>query len=236
MKTVQVCMTPDLIQHFNLEGKIVIVVDIFRATSCIVTGLAYGVKTIYPVATIDQCMAYQKKGMIIAGERGGQKVDGFDIGNSPYEYMNDEFQGKDIAVTTTNGTQAIISSKGADQILIGAFLNLRAIADYILDQDKNIIIHCAGWKGMINIEDSLFAGALINEIKSSHQPSGDAAHMASDLYLYHQMDLIHASHNSSHAKRLAAFGIEKDLDFCMEMSLYSIVPVYHDNQITLLES
>ncbi len=234
MRTVEVCLTPDLIQHFSLKGKMVIVADIFRATSCIVTGLAYGVNAIYPVATVEECKAFQKKGMIIAGERGGEKVEGFDVGNSPYEYMNDEFQGKDIAVTTTNGTRAIISSKGADQILIGAFLNLRAMADYILDMNKNIIIHCAGWKGMINIEDTLFAGALINEIKATHQPAGDPAHMASDLYQYHHMDLLNASHNSSHARRLAAFGIEKDLDFCMEMSLYSIVPFYQNEKITLM--
>ena len=234
MKTVEVCLTPDLIQHFNLKGKMVIVVDIFRATSCIVTGLAYGVNAIYPVATVEECKSYKKKGMIIAGERGGEKVAGFDVGNSPYEYMNDEFQGKDIAVTTTNGTQAILKSIGADQILIGAFLNLRAMADFILDSNKNIIIHCAGWKGMVNIEDTLFAGALINEVKATHQPSGDSAFMAGDLYHFHHMDLLHAAHNSSHAKRLAAFGIEKDLDFCMEMSLYSIIPSYEDKKITLL--
>jgi len=234
MKTVEVCLTPDLIQHFNLKGKVVIVVDIFRATSCIVTGLAYGVNAIYPVATVQECKNFKKKGMIIAGERGGEKVAGFDVGNSPYEYMNDEFQGQDIAVTTTNGTQAILKSTGADQILIGAFLNLRAMADYILDINRDIVIHCAGWKGMVNIEDTLFAGALINEIKATHQPSGDSAFMASDLYQFHRMDLLNASHNSSHAKRLAAFGIEKDLDFCMEMSLYSIIPSYQANKITLL--
>ncbi|XOV93258.1 MAG: 2-phosphosulfolactate phosphatase [Bacteroidota bacterium] len=234
MKTVEVCLTPDLIQHFSLKGKVVIVVDIFRATSCIVTGLAYGVNAIYPVATVEECKAFKKKGMIIAGERGGQKVEGFDVGNSPYEYMNVEFQGKDIGVTTTNGTQAIIKSIGADEILIGAFLNLRALADYVLDINKNIIIHCAGWKGMVNIEDTLFAGALINEIKAANQPSGDSAFMAQDLFHFHQTDLLNASHNSSHAKRLAAFGIEKDLDFCMEMSLYSIIPIFKDKKITLL--
>lgn len=234
MKTVEVCLTPDLIQHFNLKGKVVIVVDIFRATSCIVTGLAYGVNAIYPVATVEECKTFKNKGMIIAGERGGEKVAGFDVGNSPYEYMNDEFKDKDIAVTTTNGTQAILKSIGAEQILIGAFLNLRAMADFILDSNKNAIIHCAGWKGMVNIEDTLFAGALINEIKATHQPSGDSAFMAGDLYHFHHMDLLHAAHNSSHAKRLAAFGIEKDLDFCMEMSLYSIIPSYQDKKITLL--
>lgn len=234
MKTVEVCLTPDLIQHFSLKGKIVVVVDIFRATSCIVTGLAYGVNAIYPVATVEECKTFKKKGMIIAGERGGEKVNGFDVGNSPYEYMNDEFHGKDIAVTTTNGTQAILKSIGADQILIGAFLNLRAMADQILDMEKNVVIHCAGWKGMVNIEDTLFAGALINEIKSTHHASGDSAFIAENLYQLHHIDLLQAAHNSSHAKRLAAFGIEKDLDFCMEMSLYSIIPQYKDKMITLL--
>ena len=234
MKSIEVCLTPDLIQHITLKGKIVVVVDIFRATSCIVTGLAYGVNAIYPVATVQECKNFKKKGMIIAGERGGEKVEGFDVGNSPYEYMNDEFQGKDIAVTTTNGTQAIIKSEGADQILIGAFLNLRALADYILDTDQNVVIHCAGWKGMVNIEDTLFAGALIHEVKATHLPAGDSAFISENLYAHHRLDLMHAAINSSHAHRLAAFGIEKDLDFCMEMSLYSVIPSCINRKIELL--
>ncbi|MEQ9302757.1 MAG: 2-phosphosulfolactate phosphatase, partial [Marinoscillum sp.] len=158
MNQVEVCLTPDLIKQYTLEGKIVVVVDIFRATSCMVTGLAYGVKSIVPVATVDDCFEMGKKGLITAGERGGKKIDGFEIGNSPFDYMQEKFKGQTIAVTTTNGTKALLASLQAEEILIGAFLNLRAIANYISSSTKDVVIHCAGWKGTVNTEDTLFAG------------------------------------------------------------------------------
>ena len=119
MNHVEVCLTPDLIHQFELKDKIVVAVDIFRATSCMVTGMAHGVEAIYPVATVEDCFALGRdKGMITAGERGGAKIEGFTIGNSPYEYMKDEFKNKSIVVTTTNGTRTILASLEADQILI----------------------------------------------------------------------------------------------------------------------
>ena len=163
MRTIEVCLTPELIRQHNLKGKVVVVVDIFRATSCIVTGLANGVKSIRPVAEVEETMALGKQGYIMAGERGGQKVDGFDLGNSPYDYQDESLKGKKVAISTTNGSQAILKSQGASQILIGAFLNLESLTEYLLQLPQSIVIHCAGWKGTPNLEDTLFAGALIDE-------------------------------------------------------------------------
>ena len=109
MMTVETCLTPLLIDKYSLAGKQVVVVDIFRATSCMVSGIGSGINTIYPVDDIDKCLELGKKGYITAGERGGVKVDSFNIGNSPFEYMNPNFKGKSIAVTTTNGTHAPVS-------------------------------------------------------------------------------------------------------------------------------
>lgn len=235
MNHIEVCLTPELIDQFELKNKIVVAVDIFRATSCMVTGLAYGVEAIYPVATVDDCFKLgQEKGMITAGERGGQKIDGFTIGNSPYEYMKDEFKGQSIVVTTTNGTRTILASLDADQILIGAFLNLRALADYVSSSHKDVIIHCAGWKGTVNIEDTLYAGALIDEIKASHQISGDPALMAQQLFRANSHDLLEISKQSAHAKRLATFGIGKDIEFCMNQSLYSVLPEFKDGKLQVI--
>lgn len=234
MNKVEVCLTPELIHQYELEGKIVVAVDIFRATSCMVTGLAHGVEAIYPVATVDECIELGEKGMVTAGERGGHKIEGFTIGNSPFEYMKEEFHGQSIAVSTTNGTKTILASLTAEKILIGSFLNMSALRSYLSDSQKDIVIHCAGWKGTVNLEDSLFAGALIHELKNTHDMEGDAALLAHGLYFSNKNDLLSIAKASSHAKRLESFGIERDISFCLNQSLYSIVPVYNKGKLELL--
>ncbi|MEQ8573117.1 MAG: 2-phosphosulfolactate phosphatase, partial [Fulvivirga sp.] len=104
MKTVDVCLSPDLIHLYDVSDKVVVVVDILRATSCMTAGLANGVKSITPFENLEQCQAMKHQGYLIAGERNGQKVDGFDLGNSPFDYMDEKVKGKKVAVTTTNGT------------------------------------------------------------------------------------------------------------------------------------
>jgi 2-phosphosulfolactate phosphatase len=234
MNKIEVCLTPELIHQHELKGKIVVVVDIFRATSCMVSGMATGVKSIYPVAEVDECFALGKTGKIMAGERGGQKVEGFNIGNSPFEYMCDDVKNKEITVSTTNGTQAIVKSIGADQILIGAFLNLDALQEYLSKTGKDVIVHCAGWKGTVNMEDTLFAGALVAALASSHEVDGDPAMLAHHLYDFNKSKLIEAAKASSHAKRLCAFGVEKDLEFCMKTGEFDVIPQYIDGVISNL--
>ncbi|MEP4535308.1 MAG: 2-phosphosulfolactate phosphatase [Cyclobacteriaceae bacterium] len=234
MNTVEVCLTPELIHQFDLTGKIVVAVDIFRATSCMVSGMATGVKAIYPVAQVDECFALGKEGKIMAGERGGIKVEGFGIGNSPFEYMSEKAANKEVAVTTTNGTQAIVRSIGADEILIGAFLNIGALVRHIGRSKKDVIIHCAGWKGTVNLEDTLFAGALTDKLNKTHKICGDSAFLAKGTYDLHKSDLLSAARSSAHAHRLSKFGVEKDIDFCMKQDQFDVVPAYLDGKITNL--
>ncbi len=217
MKKIEVCLSPELIHQHSLGGKIVVVVDIFRATSCIVSGLAHGVAAIKPVATVDETFELGNQGYIMAGERGGEKVEGFDMGNSPFEYMDDELIGRKVVISTTNGTQAIAKSEDADQILIGAFLNLSVTADYLKNQDNDVVIHCAGWKGTVNIEDTLYAGALIHRLMSTHEVANDSGLVAAELYRGNQNDLHAAGKQSGHAHRLAGFGVTKDIEFCMKV-------------------
>lgn len=231
MRKIEVCLSPELIHQFELEGKLVVVADIFRATSCMVAGIGSGVQSIYPTEKVEECFELGRQGMITAGERGGQKVDGFEIGNSPFEYMQDKYKGARIAVTTTNGTQAIHRSIGAEEILIGAFINLTALINYLKTKESDIIVHCAGWKGTVNIEDTLFAGAVIERMKGSAAADGDPAIMAKELYLTHKNDLVSFGKASSHAKRLERFGITKDLEYCMTQDLFDVVPVFRDGEI-----
>ena len=233
MRTIEVCLTPELIHQHQLEGKVVIVVDIFRATSCIVTGLANDVKAIRPVAEIDETKVLGNDGYLTAGERGGQKVKGFDMGNSPFEYLEDRVKGEKVAISTTNGSQAIIKSKEAVEVIIGAFLNLEAIVDHILQIPQEVLIHCAGWKGNPNLEDTLFAGALIDECAEELKPVGDSALIAHQLYISSHENLLGLALRSSHAERLKGYGIEEDLEFCMEENRFAVVPRLVGNELVL---
>jgi len=231
MKNIATCLSPELIHLFDLKGKVVVVVDILRATSCMVTGLAHGIKSIKPVATLDECRELGQKGYITAAERGGEKVEGFDIGNSPFSYMKNEFRQKKVAVTTTNGTLAISKSLAADEILIGSFLNITAVADKLRAQEKDIVIHCAGWKGSVNLEDTLFAGALIESLKEEFQIASDDSSIALSLYKSQRNSLLETVSRSAHAKRLEKFGITKDIEFCVRFDEYAIVPVLSGDEL-----
>lgn len=195
------------------------------------TAFAHGVKEIIPVATVEECREYQDKGFLCAAERGGKKVEGFLLDNSPFSYMNSELKGSTIVVTTTNGTLAISKSTEADQVLVGSFLNISYLAAYLTKQHKDIVIHCAGWKGKVNMEDSLFAGALLDKISSSHDLDCDAAHMALCYFKSQEQDLATVVYSSSHAKRLKKFNIVKDIDFCLKFDEYNVLPVLNEGRL-----
>lgn len=223
MRKVEVCFSPELIHLFDLEDKIVVVVDIFRATSTMVAALANGIESILSFADLEACRLMKEKGFLIGGERNGLTAPGFEMGNSPVAYLSGEYSGRKLAMTTTNGTQAIEKSKGAFEILIGAFPNLQATVSYIQDQNKDVLIHCAGWKGHFNLEDSLYSGALVKSLESTHESSEDGAMAMSLLFEKVGHNLKGFLSQASHAKRLQNHGIEEDIDFCLTLDLYEIV-------------
>jgi 2-phosphosulfolactate phosphatase len=225
-KKIDVCLSPELLNLYNLGGKIVVVVDVLRATSCMITALAEGVTEIHPVASLDECQSLKVRGYLTAAERGGQQVDGFDLGNSPLSYLNGAYRGKKVAVTTTNGTLAITKSAPyAKQVIIGGFLNLSAIAEYLQSQPEDVVILCAAWKGKVNMEDTLFAGALISRLANDYQLECDAPLAAQTLYECIKDDLYGYMKQSSHARRLSKFGVEEDIRFCLESDQYRQIPV-----------
>jgi 2-phosphosulfolactate phosphatase len=235
MRKIEVCFSPELIHLHELKSKIVVVVDIFRATSTMVAALANGVEEILPLADLESCQLMKEKGFLIGGERNGLTAPGFEMGNSPVAYLQGDYTGRKLAMTTTNGTQAIEKSKGADQILVGAFPNLQATVSYIQRQDKDVLIHCAGWKGHFNLEDSLYAGALVKALEFTHAAAEDGALAMRSLFEKEGHDLKGFLSNASHAKRLQNHGIERDIDFCLTLDLYDIV-VKADSRGLLVKS
>jgi len=223
MNSIEVCFSPELIHLHEVSGKLVVVVDIFRATSTMVAALAHGVTEILPFADLESCRAMQTQGYLIAGERNGLTAPGFELGNSPVAFLEGGYAGKKLAMTTTNGTFAIEKSKGATQILIGAFPNLQATATYIQSQNLDVLIHCAGWKGRFNLEDSLYAGALVQALSETHTNQEDGALAMGSLFVQQGNNLASYLAQASHAKRLQNHGIEADIDFCLTLNRYDQV-------------
>ena len=224
MKTIDVCLSPDLMHLYDVRDRTVVVADIFRATSCMTTAFAHGVKSITPFSDLEECKAMRAKGFITSGERHGQKPDGFDKGNSPFEYMGEDIRGKRIAFTTTNGTLAIHKATGAGKIVVGSFLNLTAVVDDISADERSVLVICSGWKGRVSLEDTLFAGALVERLKDRFEIDCDAPRAAHDLYNLAKTDLFGYLASAAHVQRLARLNVHEDIAFCLTQDKYPVVP------------
>lgn len=231
MKTISTCVSPQLLPLHTVEDKVAIVVDILRATSSMITAFAYDVASITPVPTLADCRMLKEQGFVIVGERGGQKVDGFDLGNSPFEFMDHQLNGKDLAFTTTNGSQAILSVTDAKTVLLGSFLNLSATAEFLRQQHKSVLILCAGWKGRLNIEDTLYAGALAELLQNDFTYEDDATMAAASLYQHASSDLPGYLKKGSHAQRLAGFENHRDLEFCIQKDEFHLNAIYRSGRL-----
>jgi 2-phosphosulfolactate phosphatase len=234
MKNIDVCLSPDLLHLHKINNSIVVVTDIFRATSCMVTGFAYGVKSIIPVATVEECKTLQNMGYVAAAERNAEKVEGFDLDNSPFSYMDERLIGGKIAMTTTNGTLSISKAKtDAVKVIVGAFLNLAAVVNHLKNQPYDVLVLCAGWKGRPNLEDTLFAGAVVEALKDEYFVSEDSAILAMRTYQQAKDNMLAYLANSSHIRRLQGLGINKDISYCLQKDLYDVLPVLRGNELVI---
>jgi 2-phosphosulfolactate phosphatase len=224
MKTIDVCLSPELMHLYDVRNRTVVVVDILRATSCMVTAFANGVESITPFADLEQCLKMKTRGYITSGEREGKKVEGFDKGNSPFEYMDNQVLGMKLAFTTTNGTQAIEKSRDAREVVIGSFLNLTSVVRYLLLGENPVLIVCAGWKGRVNLEDTLFAGAVVDKLRDYLGLDCDAPLAAQHLYNLAKDDMAKFLGESSHVKRLNRLNIYQDFEFCLKIDEYKVLP------------
>lgn len=225
MNHLNVCLTPLLIPLYDVEDHIVVIIDIFRATSSICYGIENGAEAIIPVSAVEECEAYRDHGHLLAAERDGEVVTGFDFGNSPFSYTRQKVAGKTVVLTTTNGTQALHLSRNAKKVVIGSFLNLTSLCNWLKTQDENILLVCAGWKNNFNLEDTLFAGAVTEQLKETGMKPDDAAIAANDLYQAGKDDINLYLEKTSHSERLKKPGIEKDIEFCLQVDLTTAIPV-----------
>lgn len=235
-KSIEVCLTPALLNLYDIQESIVVVIDILRATSSMVYGIDNGATAIIPVSNVEDCLNYVDKGYLLAAERNGEIVEGYDFGNSPFSYASNKVKDKTIVLTTTNGTKALhMARKQAHQVVIGSFLNLKSLCNWLNAQDKDVLLLCAGWKDKFNLEDTLFAGAVVNELRKNFTHFDDSCVAAEDLYLLAKDDLRNYLHKSSHSHRLAELNIEEDVKFCLQLNICQAIPVLEGEALVALK-
>lgn len=217
----------------DLKSKIVVIIDVLRATSTITTILNNGALSVTAVENEDEAIAYQNSEYLVGGERGGKTIPGFDFGNSPFEYGPDKVEGKRVVLTTTNGTKCIEMARKAKYVILGSFLNLDQVCRFLDEKKEDIVLLCAGWKDRVNMEDTLFAGAVCNGLAEDYH-FDDASLLAQNAYVIAQEDLYRHLQQSSHFERLSKHGVDEDIEYCCQIDLIDILPVYRDGKIETL--
>ena len=234
MRKLNVCLTSDLFSHYDEGNKLVLVVDILRATSVISTAFHYGLSELIPVSSVEQAKQYMnKEGYLVAAERNAEPIEGIPLGNSPFQYMNDDVKNKILVLTTTNGTKAIrLASK--HEVISASFINLDAVYDFIIRSDKDVIILCSGWKGLVNLEDSIFAGILSDKLLKSNEFQSKCDSVLASIAIKRDAgnDLFSYLEDSAHRNRLKHLNMEADTKFCLNPTFKSsIIPILKNGKL-----
>jgi 2-phosphosulfolactate phosphatase len=237
IKELEVFTAATSFQEDEMRGKTAVMIDVLRASSTIVTALANGARGVIPVADmgagskISQSM--DTENILLCGEKDGEKIEGYDLGNSPLEYTPGLVKGKTIILNTTNGTKALMRASHARHIVVGSFLNLGQIVEYLKDKER-IILVCAGWRGRLSLEDLLCAGNIIYELTSGELPETafDGAKVAFGLYEKFGDDIEKTVQSSNHAHRLQDIVGTDDLSYCSRVNVMNVLPVMKEGIIT----
>ncbi len=239
--TLQTSLSPALLHLFDVSNSVVVIIDVLRATSTIATALYNGAKSVIPVDSVSRCIEISKQiDGITAGERDGKIADGLSYGNSPFEYPREFIEGKTLVLTTTNGTRLLHMAleKGAKEIITGSFPNLSAVCDHLVEMKQNVILGCAAWKDKVNMEDTLFAGAVINRIRQHFDINCDSSHIAEAMYVKGKKDLFGfmKKNETSHFNRLMGFGLEEDIRYCLVPDSANVLPIYNEGKLLVKQS
>lgn len=236
-KRVEVCFSPRQFELYKSNFEICVVIDVLRATSAIAAGMANGVKEIIPVASVEEARAYQRQGYIVAAERGGEVVEGFDFGNSPFSFMNPELKGKTVVLTTTNGTYAISKAKEMPVVVIGSLVNLDIMCSWLIEQHRDVLLLGSGWKEKFNLEDTICAGAIADQLIESRLFKADEDSTVAAKFIYRSArdNMFSFLRASSHRRRLRKLNLNEDVKFCLSPNTVNAIPILHKGAIQKLE-
>lgn len=230
------CLSPALLNLYDLSNSVVVIIDVLRATSTIATALYNGAASVIPVATVARCIELgEEVGGITAGERDGKVADGLTYGNSPFEYPKSFIENKILVLTTTNGTKLLHMAldNGAPEIITGSFPNVSAVCEHLIASGKDVLLGCSAWKDRVNLEDTLFAGAVISRIKSHFAINCDSSKIAEQLYHEAGEDrfAFMRDRNATHYQRLMRYGLEKDIRYCLENDVANVLPIFKGDRL-----
>lgn len=233
----EVFLTYSSVSPEDVRDGTVVVIDVLRACSTIVTALDRGARAVLPVS--DMADASRIAANLdpdvyrLGGERDSEKIDGYHLGNSPLEYTRETVENRDVILNTTNGTQALTQVTGARHLVAGCFLNAEAVVDFVREVADEVTIVCAGRQSRLALEDTLCAGLLLDRLWSHEKPDvvTDSAHTAFTLYETDQASLSSTLRRTNHAERLAEQGHEDDLKYCFQLNTRSVVPYYAENRL-----
>lgn len=238
--TLFTCFSPAMLHLYDFSEAVVVIIDVFRATSTIASALANGAAKVIPVDTVAKAIDISKQvDGIAAGERDGKLADGLQHGNSPLEYSKEFIGGKNLVLTTTNGTKLLQMAldNNANTIITGSFPNLGAVCNYLVAQGKNVVLGCAGWKDRFNLEDSLFAGAVVDAIGEHFTVHCDSSLTAKMLYQANKDNLMAFAPSLTHYHRLVErFGLIADIEFCLTPNVANVLPIYKNGELTAFPS
>ncbi|MEA2087671.1 MAG: 2-phosphosulfolactate phosphatase [Candidatus Caldatribacteriota bacterium] len=240
MNNLETLFIPEEIKKIELADKLVVIIDVLRASSTIVTALANGCRGFIPILSPDKARKkaeqFEKERVLLGGEREGIKIEGFDLGNSPREYKREAVKDKTIIFSTTNGVKTLEMVKDAYRIIIGSFLNLQAVCNYCTNYKGDISIICAGKEGRFSLEDTACAGMLVDSLKnvlSETCQESDANLTARLLYKKFGNNILEILRKSQHGRYLESIGLDEDLRFCSQLDISRIVPIFKDGIISI---
>jgi 2-phosphosulfolactate phosphatase len=237
----EVFLTHSNISEGDVQGRTVVVIDVLRACSTIVTALDRGARAVMPV--LDMAQAGKLASNLdpdvyrLGGERNGDKIEGYHLGNSPREYTEEAVGGRDVILNTTNGTSALERAKEAEHLVASCFLNAGRTVDFIQEHAEAVTIVCAGRKNRLSLEDTLCAGLLLDRLWDGNEPLPvtDSAHTAYTLYHTDSSNLESALRRANHAEQLEKQNYGEDLDYCFRIDALPVLPYYTDNRLLLYE-
>jgi 2-phosphosulfolactate phosphatase len=226
-RILETCFSPALFEADRHSDSIVVILDILRASSAICTAFANGAASIIPVSEVSEAKEYKSKGFLVAAERDGFVLDFADFGNSPFNFTREKVEGKTIVYSTTNGTGLLNLASGSSQTAVGSFLNISSLCDWLLKQDKNVLLMCAGWKNRFNIEDTICAGAIAERLLNSGNFSTicDSTYAAVDLWSLAKTDLVQYIEKAAQRTRLRDKNLDDCIVFCLTPDFTAQIPV-----------
>jgi len=235
-RSLEICFTPAAFDAHADSEAVVVIIDVLRATSSICTAFANGAREIIPVTTVDEAKELKSKGFLVAAERDGFVLDFADFGNSPFSFSAEKVSGRSVVYSTTNGTGIMKRASGSHDVVIGSYLNMSALCSWIEEQDRKIIIVCAGWKNRFSLEDAVCAGAIAQRLLEGGRfvTICDSVHAATDLWKAAMADLTGYIDKAAQRSRLREKGLDDCIGYCHTFDMTDVIPVLREGRIVAL--